>query len=134
MKRGAQPERRTPLKRIRRRRAPAKQEPGRADWQQPMAGPCDVCGRATQRLARHHVIYAQHVRAAGGDVWDLRNSMLVCPDCHERHHNASRRIPLPLVPGLALDFATCLYGVERAAWYFALRYAPEIPEGHGWQP
>lgn len=99
-------------------------EPGREEWKTTRRGRCAICGRS-QLILRHHVVYEQHVRAAGGDPWDLRNAMDVgafCR-CHANHHSAVERIPMRLVPDAAADFAMDLFGFARAAVYFARYYA-----------
>lgn len=97
--------------------------PGRKAWQEPQSGFCPVCRRPCWRLHRHHVLLEQIVRREGADVWALRNSMLICPDCHAAHHAASKKIPLKLVPEAAIAFAVDVLGEHRAARYFKDRYA-----------
>jgi hypothetical protein len=65
---------------------------------------CAVCGRRRAE-AGHHIIRVQTLRkealSRGFDFervrWDVRNRLAVCGECHERHHKASRRIPLALL-------------------------------------
>lgn len=99
--------------------------PGRSEWKAPVYGYCAACGKHGL-LLRHHVILEQHVRTAGGDPWDLRNSMTLgyyaCA-CHRDHHHAVRRLPLAKVPDVAIAFAVELLGEERAADYLARFYA-----------
>lgn len=96
------------------------------EFKRPHWGHCQVCGEHGP-VRRHHVIREQHVRAEGGDIYDTRNSMwvgvegLTC-DCHEKHHNASRRIPARLIPAQALSFAIALMGVDQAHAYFEREY------------
>jgi hypothetical protein len=67
------------------------------------------------------------VKLEGGDCWSTDNAIWIGVDftcvCHERHHNASRRIPLALVPLRAVAFAEALYGQERARDYLSREYA-----------
>lgn len=122
--------RRTPPRRtgpLRRRRKPVVVDPAvvaaREAWKVPRAGFCACgCDRFALHLERHHVVYEQHVRAEGGDVWDLANSILLHPRCHSQHHSAARRIPLAQVPDSALAFAVDLLGEDAAALYFVRRY------------
>jgi 5-methylcytosine-specific restriction endonuclease McrA len=72
----------------------------------------------------HHVVTQQHIRQAGGDVWDPRNAMRVCTPCHDAHHNRSRPIPLSAVPTEALQFAHELLGHDGADAYFDRYYPP----------
>jgi hypothetical protein len=101
-------------------------EPGYEEWHTTRYGRCWVCGRSGTIL-RHHVVYEQHVRRAGGDPWDLRNSMDVgalCT-CHLNHHSATRRILRRRLPSDALGFADELLGPERAADYIKRYYGEE---------
>ncbi len=99
-------------------------EPGYRTWHAPTWGECSVC-RAPDRLVRHHVILAQHVRALGGPVWDLRNALTLGAGgrcgCHRAHHHATRRLPISALNAENLAFAVQLYGEDRAAEYL-LRY------------
>lgn len=100
-------------------------EPGYAAWKAPAWGRCEACGKR-DRLIRHHVVLAQHVRALGGPVYDLRNSLLlgtgVRCDCHRSHHHATRRLPLAVVSPEAIAFAQELLGGERAGEYLRRYY------------
>lgn len=100
-------------------------EPGRGAWKSPVVGECAACGRRGL-LLRHHVVLEQHVRAAGGDPWDLRNALALgyyACRCHRDHHHAVRRIPLSCVPPEAIAFAVELLGVAAADSYLARYYA-----------
>lgn len=99
-------------------------EPGYREWHTPSFGRCGVCGKPGL-LIRHHVVLEQHVRAAGGDPWDLRNALRLgahCP-CHRAHHGSSRRIPAARIPPAAIEFALALFGAELADAYFDRYYA-----------
>jgi 5-methylcytosine-specific restriction endonuclease McrA len=72
---------------------------------------CAACGKfhwRTDGHRAHHVIYRQHLPV--DKEWDPRNAMPVCNPCHERHHNASRRIPLTALSEENLEFRL------RGAW------------------
>lgn len=109
-------------------RQPTPVDPAAAAFKQAQNGSCWVCG-SPGLVRRHHVIREQDCRREGWPLFDLRNAMwlgvegLTC-DCHEKHHNASRRIPADLIPDPALSFAITVMGMDRAALYFAQRYAP----------
>lgn len=97
-------------------------------WKEERYGRCSVC-RRPGRLIRHHVVYQQHIRPLEGDLWDLRNALdlgLFCR-CHANHHAAVRRISLSIIPDEAVAFAIDLFGVSRAAMYFA-RYYDATPD------
>ena len=71
-------------------------------------GWCAACERPGFNDA-HHVIRRQHVKRYIGSspdvLWDPRNVLGLCRDCHERHTNRSRPVPRHVVPLAALDFA-----------------------------
>lgn len=79
--------------------------------------PCAVgCGR--RAVHGHHVITTQALRRYGftDRLWDPRNCLPVCFDCHGSHHGASRRIPLSVLSEDARAFADELglgYLLER---------------------
>jgi 5-methylcytosine-specific restriction endonuclease McrA len=85
---------------------------------------CVRCGRLDFMFPAkaHHVIYRQHLPV--DKEWDPRNAMPVCNPCHERHHNASRRIPLTALSEENLEFASEVLG-EAAEYYLARRYKTE---------
>lgn len=120
----SQPLKRTSLLRKR----PAKTiEPGAYEYKKVELGRCQVCG-APGLVRRHHIVYEQHVRRAGGDPYSLANSMWIGIEghtcqCHPRHHSGMARIPLDLIPDTAMAFAVDLLGEDRAADYLCRRYA-----------
>lgn len=65
---------------------------------------CVVC-RGTRNVQGHHVVPKHAVKKKGGEVWDARNGMAACEECHARHTNAFRRIPRYLVSSAAWSFA-----------------------------
>lgn len=93
---------------------------------------CEACDRPEQRhMAQHHVVYQQHVRAAGGDVWDPRNSMTLCDgsfSCHARHHARTRVIPTWRLPSAAVAFAVSLFGPAAAYEYLRRYYLVAAPD------
>lgn len=105
-------------------------EPGREAWKTPTRGHCEGCGKPGL-MQRHHVVKEQHVRrpptgGPAGDPWDMRNAMLlgfehVC-DCHERHTNKSKLIPLSKVSPATVSFARDLLG-DYAEDYLRREYA-----------
>lgn len=131
--------RKSPLKRqsaLRVRRKPSEDNVAKRAYKEVMWGVCECCGTVGW-IRRHHVVREQDVRALGGDCWSQRNAMWVgafdwvCL-CHRRHHNPAARgdtrIPLPLVSDTAVAWAVELFGSdERAAWYLARHYRPELP-------
>lgn len=111
------------------RRRPKKREPRVTEklrWREALQPTCEnpLCGSfgGRQRYRnQHHCIYAQHVRDAGGDVWDPRNSLTLCYDCHAKHHGGDR-IPLSALHDSVFEFAVELLGTEPAYNYLRRRY------------
>lgn len=132
---------RTKPLRSRPRRRPAEADPVRHAYKEVVWGHCAVCG-AIGFVRRHHVTYEQHVRVAGGDRWDPRNSMWVgvetlC-DCHGDHHRGLRhnkpwRISFELISEAALAFCVDLFGDKRAAEYLRRYYdCSQTVQRAGW--
>lgn len=99
-------------------------------WREALQPACEnpLCRWETPRRERnqHHCIYAQHVRGAGGDVWDPRNSLTLCYDCHARHHGGDR-IPLSALPDSVFEFAVELLGTGPTYNYLRRRYRGTDP-------
>ena len=91
---------------------------------------CEICDARGSYTSLHHVVYEQHVRDAGGDVWDPRNSLTVCDgpfSCHTRHHSRMRPIRLDALPDSAYEFAAELFGSGAAYEYLRRRYFGDDP-------
>lgn len=115
----------TPIRRHRRRYETL---PGH--WREARRDRCEVCGSYGQYLTQHHVVYQQHVRDAGGDLWDVRNSLTLCDGmhgCHGRHHNRMRPVRLTVLPDVAFEFAVELLGTGPAYEYLRRRYLGSDP-------
>lgn len=97
---------------------------GRTAWHYAtLADPlCASCGRAWA-IHGHHVVRAQDVRKFGGDVWDLRNRMSVCTECHLNHHHGSyrQRLTSTILTFDNLLFMRELLG-DQASEYIAKHY------------
>lgn len=79
-------------------------------WRSQAGTACVVCG-GDDRLQLHHVVYEQHVRRAGGNPWDPRDSLTTCTHCHTGHHHGVRsRISLALLRDENYAFAAELLG------------------------
>jgi hypothetical protein len=71
---------------------------------------CARCGR-TRLLEAHHVVPKQTLKQEIDNerhvdvLYDPRNGLALCAICHERHTNASDRVPRSLVPAAAWGFA-----------------------------
>jgi hypothetical protein len=109
---------------LRRRRGPKRSDLARRlsdRWAKSSRNlPCAACGAVTD-LARgvivegHHIVRQALIRARGKEedweqeeldrrLWDLRNRLPLCGDCHRRHHS----------------------GMKRLAWSLVLRHATKI--------
>lgn len=102
-------------------------------------GVCAVCGRGPKArepekrvgvgLDPHHVIPARYIRAftdrlrhtmlprefrpfQAAVLFDVRNGLCLCRDCHEAHETGAERVPRELVPDSAVWFAREI-GLER---------------------
>lgn len=70
------------------------------------------------------MVLEQHVRAAGGDPWCLRNSLCLGMHCrcHREHHSAARKLPVSLIDASALAFMVELLGEDGAECYLERYY------------
>lgn len=87
------------------------------------------CKGGAHTLHQHHVVYKQHVRAEGGDIWDGRNAIALCNSCHTSHHQRGRPLPVSAFRPENLEFAVELLGVDRAAAYIERRYRIDDTQG-----
>jgi 5-methylcytosine-specific restriction endonuclease McrA len=82
---------------------------------------CARC-RTPHGLEAHHAIPKGWLRRNGlADprvIWDERNGIALCADCHERHTNRSRVLPRRLLPASVWRFAGA-HGIE---WRLELEY------------
>ena len=92
--------------------------------------PCVECG-SLFNIEAHHVIAKQTIKRMARSekwdwdreqetIWDFRNGIPVCVDCHQRHETAYRRISQSNVPPEAVEFAD-----ELGVGYLIERYYPE---------
>ena len=98
-------------------------------------GVCCVCGegpkakgaaRQPKRLDPHHIISQRSIRRYMGQfrkyltgeeweaklvalLYDARNGLCVCRECHQAHEKRTKPIPRALVPAAAVEFATELH-------------------------
>lgn len=87
---------------------------------------CQMCGTTKGAWHPHHVVYLQHLREVGAPLYDTRNSMRLCEDCHRRHHNRSKVIPLAKLTAEHIAYAFEKLGL-RAHSYLRERYEGENP-------
>lgn len=76
---------------------------------------CAVCG-ASGEYESHHVIERQKLRIIGrlDLVWDLRNALRLCGDCHAKHTGGWRRVFLSRLTDENYEFAWFVLGMEAA--------------------
>jgi 5-methylcytosine-specific restriction endonuclease McrA len=113
-----------PSRTLSRRRQPRPLEPGEMAWKERQSGRCENCGVSALRLERHHVIELKHCKAEGLPLYDLENSILLCPRCHSRHTSATERLSRRKLSAVALAFGEQRLGVERFGLYLARYYGP----------
>jgi 5-methylcytosine-specific restriction endonuclease McrA len=84
---------------------------------------CASCGLRRFDLQVHHVITQQQLKKIGRKdvLWDLRNALVLCPLCHERHTSAFKRIPREKLRIENIDFALEL----DHGWYLDRMYPKE---------
>lgn len=88
---------------------------------------CIMCGSGRRAdWHPHHVVYAQWLRDNGFPVYDTRNVLRICPDCHAAHHDRSKPIPLTKLRDENIEYAFLLMGAY-AFHYLTARYAGEDP-------
>ena len=80
--------------------------------------PCENCGARSAHA--HHLIDKAVCRREGAPLWDLRNRMLLCMDCHFAHH--ARTITLRLPAGHPVHEFAAEHGL---AWWVERRYQTE---------
>lgn len=78
---------------------------------------CQECG-AFGDYQSHHVTEKSELRRRGRMdlVWDTRNSMRVCPDCHRRHTIGMDRIKLQHLSDDHYQFAFYLMGAAAHSY------------------
>lgn len=93
-------QRRTPLKRGRRKRAAFDRTLAQAWHDATVRSPCAVCG-ARWEIDGHHALKQQWIvpaaRRAGLDIervrWSTTNLLPLCRRCHSKHHSGMARVP-----------------------------------------
>lgn len=88
---------------------------------------CRKCG-STGEWQAHHVVEKRKLKfeRLHSMIWDTRNAMRLCPDCHERHTNRSRPLEMRLLLDEHFEFA--FYALGAAAHsYLSQLYIGEDP-------
>lgn len=80
-------------------------------WLQRSCQGCDSFGP----FESHHVTEKRKLKQVGrlDLLWDTRNAMRLCPDCHNRHTNRAAPIPLSKLTDEHFEFA--FYALGAAA-------------------
>lgn len=91
--------------------------------------PCATCRLyrySPRNMQAHHVVSKQELKKRGRTplLWDRRNALPLCADCHERHENASRRVSLSALTPENVEFAREVLG-DYADYYLERYYATE---------
>lgn len=81
------------------------------------------CDGVERSLHQHHVVYRQHVKREGGDIWDPRNAIALCVRCHMTHHRRSNPLPIAALRRENIEFAEELFGKDAAGEYLLRRYS-----------
>lgn len=83
----------------------------------------------------HHVIYRQELQKMGiTDItvlWDKRNALRLCPDCHMNHHNL-HHVKLKCLTDANYEFAFEILG-DRAGDYLRQHYDGDDPRLDKWE-
>lgn len=87
---------------------------------------CQMCGTTKGGWHPHHVVYAQHLKREQKPVYDTRNAMRLCIDCHSAHHARSRVIPLIKLTLIHIEYAFLSLGAA-AHTYLSQRYDGDDP-------
>lgn len=76
---------------------------------------CAMCSKGGE-FQTHHVVEKQKLRIIGrlDLVWDTRNALRMCDDCHGRHTVGSHRIDLDRLTDANYEFAWFVLGMEAA--------------------
>lgn len=85
---------------------------------------CQMCSGIGKDWHPHHVVYAQHLKLAGAPIYDTRNAMRLCIECHASHHNRSKVIPLAKLTDEHIAYAFEKLGLA-AHHYLLQRYDGE---------
>lgn len=123
-----------------RRPQKALDDPGRKEWTKRRTGCCASCGRRG-RVVLHHAFAESLIRRYGGDSDDLRwgiplgapyvmggNPECVCHASHHVYGVRDTRLPVSIIPGVALTLARETFGEARTEDYLRRHYKP-INEG-----
>lgn len=83
---------------------------------------CGCCGLMPMfSCSAHHVVEKQELKRRGLPLYDVRNVFPICQDCHERHTNASGRIPFRKLSAENIAYAYEALG-DYAFDYLRRRY------------
>lgn len=88
---------------------------------------CHKCG-STKPWDPHHVVEQKKLKAIHRKdiLWDPRNAMRLCVDCHANHTGASDKVPLALLTAANYEFAFEALG-GSAFYYLPAHYDGDDP-------
>lgn len=86
---------------------------------------CECCKLRAAKQG-HHVVYKQELRRRNWPLYDLRDMMALCDECHDEHHSPNWKLPLTALSDENLRFAFGLLGAH-AFDYLRRRYGGDDP-------
>jgi hypothetical protein len=87
---------------------------------------CQWCGKTKSDWHPHHVIYAQYLKHNHHPIYDTRNVLRLCINCHAKHHDGTpEKLPLSKLRDENIEYAVYLIGGYLAYDYLTTRYAGE---------
>jgi len=93
---------------------------------------CASCGTRGPWDA-HHALYEQHLRKEGFPLFDPRNALRLCRDCHANHHAGARRIKTASLTTENLAYMVEVLGPDRAELYIARQYDDRAKSAGDWR-
>lgn len=84
-----------------------------------------ACTTPTAAWSAHHVVYEQDLRRLGLPIYDTRNAMRLCRDCHGQHHSRAAPIPVAVLTTNHIEYAREVFG-DAYVDYLHRRYIPEM--------
>lgn len=83
-------------------------------------------GNARGAVQSHHVVYKQTLEKRGLSLWNTRNAMPLCKECHDLHHapNGQGKMDLALLTDDHIAYAFEVLGTFAYDWLRS-RYAGE---------
>lgn len=88
---------------------------------------CAVCGKGGA-FDPHHVVEKKKIKSVRRTetLWDVRNALRLCPQCHADHTGRSKKVPLRKLRDANYEFAAWLLG-GSAFYYLRAHYDGDDP-------